>query len=326
MATITVPPAIPHPSQDCQHLRDTFKGFSLGRMGTDERKIIDILAHRRGESRRDICQMYTMMYKEDLRQRVKLELTKNLEKALLWWILDAAERDAQLAREAIQCWNPNYKVILEISCCRSPEDLVNVRRAYQVMYKKSLEEDIAWDTNGATQKLLVALATAYRYTGSEVDMNIAKTEAQHLYEGGEGRPQGINEDVFVRILGTRSFAQLNATFECFKQLYGHDINKGLKGEHGGEFEEVIRMTVKCINRPVKYFAKVLYLSVKGMETQDNSLTRIIVTRAEIDLKWIKAEFLRKYQMPLDHALQERTGGNHRSFLLKLIGSKLDNYV
>lgn len=48
-------------------------------MGTDERKIIDILAHRRGDSRRDICQMYTMMYKEDLRQRVKLELTKNLE-------------------------------------------------------------------------------------------------------------------------------------------------------------------------------------------------------------------------------------------------------
>lgn len=80
----------------------------------------------------------------------------NLQKALLWWIVDPAERDAQLAREALQCWTPNYKVIVEISCCQSPEELVNVRRAYQVMYKKSLEEDIAWDTNGATQKVVSA--------------------------------------------------------------------------------------------------------------------------------------------------------------------------
>lgn len=76
-----------------------------------------------------------------------------------------------------------------------------------------------------TLQFLVALATAYRYTGSDVDLNVAKNEAQQLYEAGEGRSQGINEDMFVRILGTRSFAQLNATFDCFKQLYGHDINK-----------------------------------------------------------------------------------------------------
>eukprot|EP01018_Ginkgo_biloba_P024422 Gb_13292 [translate_table: standard] len=323
MATVTLPPTIPHPSQDCQQLRDAFKGFSLGRMGTDERKIIDIFAHRRAEHRQEICQMYYMMYKEDLKQRVKLELTRKLEKAMLWWVLDPAERDVQLAREALQGWNPNSRVIIEISCCRTSEELLNVRRAYHVMFKKSLEEDIAWETNGGIQKLLVALATAYRYSGPEVDMNLAKNEAQQLYEAGEGRAGGIEEDTYVRILGTRSFPQLNATFECFKQTYGHDINKGIKNEYTGEFEEAIRMIVKCINRPTRYFAKVLFFSMKGLGVDDDSLTRIIVTRAEIDMQQIKLEFLQKYQKLLDHMIKNETIGNHRSFLLKLIGSKVD---
>ncbi|KAH9331326.1 hypothetical protein KI387_003434, partial [Taxus chinensis] len=274
-----------------------------GRAGTDERKIIDIVAHRKAENRRDICEMYSMMYKEDLRQRVKLELTKNVEKAVLWWMLDPAERDAQFARDALQGWSVNYRVIIEITCSRSGEDLLSIRRAYQLLYNKSLEEDIAWETNGGTQKLLVALATAYRYTASEVNMNLAKIEAEQLYEGGEAKPDGVDEDIFVRILGTRSFAHLNVVFEYFKELYGHDINKGLKGQCAGEMEEVIRMTVKCINRPARYFAKVLHFSVKGLQEgrriDEKCLTRIIVTRAEIDMQRIKAEFEVKYQRPLE---------------------------
>lgn len=325
MATVTVPPTIPHPSQDCQQLRDAFKGFSLGRAGTDERKIIDILAHRRAENRRDICQMFSLMYKEDLKQRVKLELSRKLEKAMLWWLLDPAERDAQLARYAIQGWNANCGVIIEIACCRSPEELLDVRRAYQTMYRKSMEEDIAWETKEGTQKLLVALATAYRYCGPEVDMSLAKTEARQLFDSGEGRAEGIDEDVYVRILGTRSFPQLNATLECFKQTYGHDLNKGLKGDRSGEFEEAVRMTIKCINRPAKYFAKTIYLYAKGVNgrADDNSVTRVIVTRAEIDMREVKTEFLRKYQMLLDDVIKNSTAGNHRSFLLKLIDSKVD---
>lgn len=325
MATVTVPPTIPHPSQDCQQLRDAFKGFSLGRVGTDERKIIDILAHRRAENRREICHMFSLMYKEDLKQRVKLELSRKLEKAMLWWLLGPAECCAQLARNAIQGWDANCGVIIEIACCRSPEELLNVRRAYQTMYRKSMEEDIGWETKGGTQKLLVALATAYRYCGSEVDMNLAKTEVHQLFEAGEGRAGGIDEDVYVRILGTRSFPQLNATLECFRQTYGHDINKGLKGDRSGEFEEAVRMTIKCINRPAKYFAKTLYLSVNGINgsIDDNSVTRVIVTRAEIDMREIKTEFLLKYQKLLDDVIKNSTTGNHRSFLLKLIGSKVD---
>ncbi|GLJ18221.1 hypothetical protein SUGI_0322330 [Cryptomeria japonica] len=324
MATVTVPPTIPQPTQDCQQLRNA---FSLGRGGTDERKVIEILAHRKGENRKDICHTYVMLYKEDLKQRMRLELTKDLERSIVWWMTDPVELDAQLAREALRSWSTDYRVIIETACCQSTEELLNVRKEYQALYNQSLEEDIAWETNGGTQKLLVALATAYRYTGPVVNMTVAKLEAEQLYGGGEGKTDGIDEDLFVRILGTRSFGHLNAVFDHYKELYGHDINKGLKEKHAGEMGAVIRTTIKCINRPARYFAKVLNLCLKGLQegrrSEEKSLTRIVVTRAEIDMQRIKAEFIGKYGRPLENAIKDATVGNHRSFLLHLIGSEDD---
>ncbi|MDP1299210.1 hypothetical protein Q6301_27120, partial [Klebsiella quasipneumoniae] len=71
-------------------------------------------------------------------------------------------------------------VLVEISCIRSPEELFAIRRAYQFRYKRSLEEDIAAHTSGDIRKLLVALVTAFRYDGTEVDGRLANSEADIL--------------------------------------------------------------------------------------------------------------------------------------------------
>ena len=64
MATIRVLPIIPQPTKDCQQ---SCKAFSLGCAGTDERKVIEIIEHRKEENRRDICHIYITMYNEDLK-------------------------------------------------------------------------------------------------------------------------------------------------------------------------------------------------------------------------------------------------------------------
>jgi len=69
----------------------------------------------------------------------------------------------------------------------------------------------------------------------------------------------------------------------------------------------------------------LYLSVKGVNgsAYDNFVTRVIVTRANIDMREIKTQFLCKYQKLLDDVIESSTTGNHRIFLLKFIVSKVD---
>lgn len=60
-------------------------------------------------------------------------------------------------------------------------------------------------------------------------------------------------------------------------------------------------------------------AMKGLGTDDTRLIRVIVTRAEIDLQHIKAEYLKKYKKTLNDAVHSETSGHYRAFLLLLLG-------
>eukprot|EP01018_Ginkgo_biloba_P011693 Gb_19225 [translate_table: standard] len=140
----------------------------------------------------------------------------DFEKVVLLWTLDLAERDARLAHEVIRKWSPNNISLLEISCSRSSIELLLVRKAYHIRYKKSLEEDIASHRNGDFCKLLVVLASSYQYDGPEVDTHLAISEAKQLHEAI--KEKDVTREELIWILSTRSKAQLNAT-----KTYGENI-------------------------------------------------------------------------------------------------------
>lgn len=59
--------------------------------------------------------------------------------------------------------------------------------------------------------------------------------------------------------------------------------------------------------------------MKGFGTNDTTLIRIVVTRAEIDMQYIKAEYQKKYGKTLNDAVHSETSGHYRAFLLSLLG-------
>jgi hypothetical protein len=65
--------------------------------------------------------------------------------------------------------------------------------------------------------------------------------------------------------------------------------------------------------------QVLRKSMKGVGTDDKTLIRVVVTRTEIDMQYIKAEYHKKYKKTLAEAIQSETSGNYRTFLLSLVG-------
>lgn len=72
-------------------------------------------------------------------------------------------------------------------------------------------------------QLLVPLVSSYRYEGDEVNMTLAKTEAKILHENISKKAYS-DEDV-IRILATRSKAQINATLNRYKDEFGKDIDE-----------------------------------------------------------------------------------------------------
>lgn len=71
-------------------------------------------------------------------------------------------------------------------------------------------------------QFLVALVGVYRFDGPDIDPILAKSEAEVLHNAVKAR---ANHEEITRIIGTRSKAQLVATFNRYKDEYGASIKK-----------------------------------------------------------------------------------------------------
>ncbi|KAL3633981.1 Annexin Gh1 [Castilleja foliolosa] len=312
MSTLCVPSQVPSVTEDCEQLHKAFSGW-----GTNEDLIISILGHRNAEQRKVIRQVYAETYGEDLLKALDKELTNDFERIVQLWTLEPAERDAYLANEALKKWTASNQVLVETACTRSPKELLQAREAYHARFKRSVEEDVAHHTSGDFRKLLVPLVSSYRYGGDDVNMTLAKTEAKILH--GKISEKAYNCDDVIRIFTTRSKAQINATVNQYNNLFGNDIKKDLKTDPKDEFLSILRATVKCLVCPEKYFEKVIRLSINKVGTDEGALTRVVATRAEIDMKIIKDEYHRRNSVLLDQAIAKDTRGDYEKMLLALLG-------
>ncbi|XP_042413560.1 annexin D5-like [Zingiber officinale] len=313
MSTLAVPPFLTNPRQDAIDLYKAFKGF-----GCDSAAVINILAHRDATQRALIQQEYKAMYSAELTNRLSSELSGNLKKAMLLWILDPAGRDATVLREAL-CGVIDLYAATEIICSRTPSQIQTIKQIYHAKFGVHLEHDIRYQASGDHQKLLLAYIGTGRYEGHEVDPHKASKDAKDLFKAGERR-LGTDEKTFIHIFSERSRAQLAAVASYYDHTYGNKLEKAVKGETSGLFEFALLTILRCAENPAKYFAKVLRKAMKGLGTNDTALVRVVVTRTEIDMQYIKVEYHKKYKKHLHDAIHSETSGHYRTFLLSLVGS------
>ena len=79
-----------------------------------------------------------------------------------------------------------------------------------------------------------------------MDRNKAKQDAKDLYQAGE-KKWGTDESKFNQILVSRSYPQLRATFEEYKNLSKKDMEEVLKSEMSGDLLRGMLTVGKLIN-------------------------------------------------------------------------------
>lgn len=95
--------------------------------------------------------------------------------------------------------------------------------------------------------------------------------------------------------------------------------QNLKDDPNDEFLKFLRATIKCLTTPERYFEKVLRLAINKLGTDEWALTRVVTTRAEVDMERIKEEYHRRNSVTLDRAIAGDTSGDYERVLLALIG-------
>ncbi|KAK2098464.1 Annexin A7 [Saguinus oedipus] len=324
--------------RDAEILRKAMKGF-----GTDEQAIVDVVANRSNDQRQKIKAAFKTSYgksffvtiihsecccyisaiflhekflvvppskqNQDLIKDLKSELSGNMEELILALFMPPTYYDAWSLRKAMQGAGTQERVLIEILCTRTNQEIREIVRCYQSEFGRDLEKDIRSDTSGHFERLLVSMCQynkGNRDENQSVNHQMAQEDAQRLYQAGEGR-LGTDESCFNMILATRSFPQLRATMEAYSR------------EETLLSEFLKQKILQCaLNRPA-FFAERLYCAMKGAGTDDSTLVRIVVTRSEIDLVQIKQMFAQMYQKTLGTMIAGDTSGDYRRLLLAIVG-------
>ncbi|GER27741.1 annexin [Striga asiatica] len=160
-----------------------------------------------------------------------------------------------------------------------------------------------------------------RYEGRKVNEEIAKFEAKALVDAireneKKGRPILENEEV-VRILSTRSKLHLHAVYNHYKEISGNYLDEDIDGDStlskwrysAYAYHTNILASFKVLDASLRYDAD---------EISKEGLTRVIVTRADVDLKQIKEEYHNKFGVDLTKKIEDVANGNYRDFLLTLV--------
>uniref|UniRef100_A0A8C5U3Y8 Annexin n=1 Tax=Malurus cyaneus samueli TaxID=2593467 RepID=A0A8C5U3Y8_9PASS len=300
---------------DAQVLRKAMKG-----LGTDEGAIIEVLTKRSNAQRQQILKAYKAHYGRDLMADLKSELSGSLAKLILGLMLTPAQYDAKQLRKAVEGAGTDESVLIEIMATRNNQEIKAINEAYQEAYHKSLEDDLSSDTSGHFKRILVSLALGNRDEGPE-NATQAHEDAKKLADVSSNDSSDSLETRFLSILCTRSYPHLRRVFQEFIKMTNHDVEHAIKKRMSGDVRDAFVAIVRSVKNKPAFFADKLYKSMKGAGTDERTLTRIMISRSEIDLFNIRGEFIDLFDKSLHHMIEKDTSGDYRKALLALCGGE-----
>uniref|UniRef100_A0A1A8LC10 Annexin n=1 Tax=Nothobranchius pienaari TaxID=704102 RepID=A0A1A8LC10_9TELE len=311
----TVVPAVDFdPDRDAARIETAIKT-----KGVDEQTIIDVLTKRTYHQRREIAFAYEKRTKKDMISALKGALSGSLETVILGLMKSTAQFDASEIRGSIKGLGTDEETLIEILCSRSNDELVEIKQVYKDLFKKDLGKDVAGDTSGNFAKLLLALVETKRADPSPVvDYEKIDLDARALYDAGV-KIKGTDVNTWISIMSERSVPHLQKVFDRYRKYSPYGMEESIVKEVNGDLQKSFLVLVQCFENKQLYFAKKLNEAMKGKGAKEKVLTRIIVSRCEVDLKKIAFEYKREFGQSLQQTITEHTKGDYQKALLSLCG-------
>ncbi|ROL55420.1 Annexin A3 [Anabarilius grahami] len=272
--------------------------------GTDETTLTRLMVSRGEIDMLDIRAEYKKLYQFSLYKEINILLNDlkgdtqgNFEKVLVALARPPAVNDAKWINKAMKGAGTDNSILIEILSSRTNKQIKELSAAYSEETKKTLIQNLKAEVSGDYGKAILLLAEGARDESTNVNANQAKEDAKALYHAGE-KKLGTDESKFIEILCKRSIPHLRQTILEYKNISGKTLQKSIEKEMSGNLEELLVSIVKCVMSTPAYFAEKLYKSMKGAGTDETTLTRLMVSRGEIDMLDIRAEYKKLYQSSL----------------------------
>ncbi|XP_053267841.1 annexin A3b [Pleuronectes platessa] len=299
--------------EDVSALRKAIEG-----LGTTEKTLIEVLTQRTNAQRQLISKAYEKATGRKLVDDLEGDTQGDFEDLLVALVTPPALFDCREVIKAIKGAGTTETTLTEIFSSRSSRQIKALSEAYLAETGNSLIKDLESEVSGEFGKGLLILAEGKRDESTHVDAAKAKADAKVLYEAGE-KKWGTDEEKFIDVLCHRSIPQLRQTLVDYKSISKKTLQESIEGEMSGDLEMLLVAIVKCVKNVPAYLAEVLFKSMKGAGTTESIVTRIIVSRSEIDLMDIRVEYKKLFGLSLYSQLESEVGGSYGDALKHLCG-------
>uniref|UniRef100_A0A4W3H5J9 Annexin n=1 Tax=Callorhinchus milii TaxID=7868 RepID=A0A4W3H5J9_CALMI len=251
-----------------------------------------------------------------------------------------ALRDAEALRKAMKGFGTDEQAITDVLANRSNKQRQQITLSFKTAYGKDLVKELKSELSGNFEKAVLSLI--------KPSLLYDATELKDAIKGA-----GTDEQCLIEILASRSNAEIHEINRIYKAEFKKTLEEDIKSDTSGHFERLL-VSLTQGNRDesqnvditlVKKDAQDLYTAGegrmgtdesrfnailcarsrphlkagKGMGTDDRTLVRIMVSRCEVDMLDIRAEFKKLYGKSLYTFISGDTSGDYKKLLLQLCG-------
>uniref|UniRef100_A0A8C6NLU4 Annexin n=1 Tax=Nothobranchius furzeri TaxID=105023 RepID=A0A8C6NLU4_NOTFU len=251
-------------------------------------------------------------------------------------------RDAARIDTAIKTKGVDEQTVIDILTRRSAQQRQEIAFEFERFSKKDLTSALKGALSGSLETLVLGLMkTTTQYDASELKASM--------------KGLGTDEETLIELVCSRNDDELTEIKKVYREMFKKELDKDIAGDTSGDFaklllalvqvpsepryksyspydmKESIRKEVKgdleksfltlveCFENKQLYFANRLYEAMKSKGAKEKVVTRIMVSRCEVDLMRIRTEFKRQYKKSLYQTIAEHTKGDYQKALLSLCG-------
>merc|ERR1711894_396737 len=136
------------------------------------------------------------------------------------------EKDCQTLRDAMKGLGTDEDTIIEIICARDYKQMAEIKKSFQQMFGRVLEDDLKSELGGKLEKVVLAI------TKSPMEQMAATLR-------GAVKGLGTDETAIIEIMCTSTNENWPKSRKSTKRAYSHDLMKDLVDDTSGDFKRLL---------------------------------------------------------------------------------------
>lgn len=278
--------------------------------------IVNILSNTNNLDRQIIRRFYKKKYSVPIQFDIKDKLKSSLKDITLDMFDTTYEFDSRELHRALTSFMADENTIIEIFVSRPKSHLDLIQKIYKKFYNTSLQSDILKLKSQNFREFLLTMMNTGRPSQQTISINDAYDISKEIIKNGI-KVYGDDVNLFKEVFLLKSREDLILICRAFFELYKKSLYDSIDADISGNNKKLLKGILFGVITPAQWFAKKAFKSIEGLGTDENTLNRILVSRAEIDMDAIREYYFREHKTDLKNDIHGDTSGAYRKILINL---------